>query len=168
MRRLYILFLLSSIFIIVSCNDTENSPTDINSEYLSEFQITTTKAGHKEWHLVAEKALQKGQDTLIVLFNFKLTFFENDSFKSSLVADSGLFFSNRGNLYAFKNVYVLTKDSVKLLTDSLFWNNEDKKLHAPGKIKLIRNNFILLGDDLQSNNNLDEIVIKHVEGKKEL
>jgi len=168
MRRLYILFLLSSIFIVVSCNDNKNSPTDTNSEYLSEFQITTTKAGHKEWSLVAEKALQKGQDTLIILFNFKLTFFENDSFKSNLVADSGLFFPNKGNLYAFENVHVLTKDSVKLLTDSLFWDNEDKKLHAPGKIELIRSNFILLGSDLQSNNDLDEIVIKHVEGKKKL
>ena len=156
------------ILLLVSCNNNEKMVKGKESEYLSNFTINTTRKGHKEWTLVAKKAIQIPGDSIVVIFDYDLTFFKNDSFDSYLKADSGIFYPDKGDLYAYKNVYVLTKDSIELRTDSLFWNNGEKVLHAPGEIELKQNGMLLRGKDLTSRSDLKEIVIKNVEGKEKI
>ncbi|MCD6246553.1 LPS export ABC transporter periplasmic protein LptC [candidate division WOR-3 bacterium] len=165
MKRLILLLLL---LFLASCNNDDKIVKSRESEYLTDFTINTTRKGHKEWTLLAEKAIQSPGDSMIVIFNFNLTFFKQDSFDSYLKADSGLFYPDRGDLYAYKNVFVLTKDSVELRTDSLFWNNSEKVLHAPGEILLKQSGMLLKGKDLTSRSDLKEIVIKNVEGREKI
>ncbi|NIA22905.1 MAG: LPS export ABC transporter periplasmic protein LptC [Proteobacteria bacterium] len=162
MKRL--LFLLLLLF-LVSCSN-EKVVKNKESEYLTDFTINTTRKGYKEWTLEAKKAIQNPGDSVIVIFDYNLIFFKKDSFDSYLKADSGLFYPDKGDLYAYKNVFVLTKDSVELRTDSLFWDNSEKILHAPGEILLKQNGMLLKGKDLTSRSNLREIVIKNVEGRE--
>ncbi len=167
MKRL-ILLLFALVLILVSCGKNEKTVSNTESEYLTDFTINTSRKGHKEWTLIAKRAIQIPGDSVITIFDYNLTFFKNDSFDSYLKADSGLFFPDKGNLYAFKNVFVLTKDSVTLKTDSLFWDNKQKILHAPGEIELKQNGILLKGKDLTSRSNLKEIVIKNVEGREKI
>lgn len=85
---------------------------------------------------------------------------------SVLVGDSGLICEKKGTLSVYGHVVVITEDSTKLETDSLFWNSATDKILTDEFVKITQGNDIMTGYGLEANQNLTHIkILRDISGE---
>lgn len=69
------------------------------------------------------------------------------------------------NLEARKNVYVVSRDSVKLWTEELYWDNRRQLIHTPAFVRIVSPREQLQGQGFESDQALENYRIFKVTGE---
>ena len=78
---------------------------------------------------------------------------------SSLVSDSGLIRESTEDLHAYGHVVVITEDSAKLETDSLYFDPKTNLIHTDEFVKITRDGDTLTGFGLEADRQLKGLKI---------
>lgn len=161
--RSILLFLFVIIF-ISSCQrdketDNENGGTPVYREGAEKFVLVDTKENKKNWVLRAEQA--DSYDDSILIYEVSVEFYDKEGeYYSTLTSDSGIVYSENGDMTAKGHVVVVSKDSTILKTDYLDWNNKRQKILTDDHVEITKENSIITGKGMESDPNLEHIVIK--------
>ncbi|MEJ2355444.1 MAG: LPS export ABC transporter periplasmic protein LptC, partial [candidate division WOR-3 bacterium] len=146
------------IFVLISCEDKKITETELSEESLSSFVLRNYEESQLKWKLTAEEA--KISDTTVI-YNLKLVFFyENLQPSSTLKADSGYFVQKTNDLKAMGHIFVESSDSVNLWTEELNYSEEKQKIFTDKEVKYTKENETYMGRGLESDPELEHIVIK--------
>jgi LPS export ABC transporter protein LptC len=137
----------------------EKLPKDIPKIILEKLCLTETKSGKKLWTLNAERA--GVYDEIIRVDEVTVRFYdENESEFSVLTAPRGELNTETHNILVEDSVEVLTDDSTKLYTESLFWLNDSAKILTDAYVKIVKGDgTIIEGRGLRTDPRLSRIEI---------
>ncbi len=88
------------------------------------FSVVETRAGERIWKLDAATGKYLENDSLMLLADVDMTFFEEDVPDAFLQGDSGKVQTATGSMRVWGNVYVETVDGRELEAPELFWNED--------------------------------------------
>ncbi len=148
----------------LSCNRTKENTsnkkiTTTSKEDAEKFVLVDSRGNNRNWVLRAEKANNFGDS--IKLYVLSVDFYDAEGkYNSTLTADSGVVFSPSGDMKAINNVEVTSRDSTKLKTDNLRWNNKRKKIITDDEVEITKKNSVITGKGMESDANLEHIEIK--------
>lgn len=159
-------FILLICFLIVIClanckeeDNGERLGDEIPKIILEKFSLIETKKGRKLWKLEAEMA--RVYDELIKVDSVKMRFYNKEQVEFSvLYAPGGILNTKTYNVLVGDSVVVLTNDSTKLFTDSLFWQNDSEKILTDCPVKIIKKDGVVIeGKGLRADPYLEKIEI---------
>jgi len=115
-------------------------------QVISEFGLTETSMGRKDWHMEAGKAYIYEKRNILETEVVEVTFFDEDgAVKSVLKADYARLDRNTDDMEARGNVVVTGSDGVKLETETLNWQSETRQISSDDSVTVYRNEDILTG-----------------------
>lgn len=88
------------------------------------FSVVETAAGRRLWRLDAATGTYLENDSLMVLADVEMTFYEEDAPDAFLQGDSGRVESATGSMRVWGNVHVETVDGRELAAPELYWNED--------------------------------------------
>lgn len=134
-------------------------PQQIPAITLEKFCLTETKNGHKLWVLSAEAAWV--YDEIIKIDAVKIKFYNEDHVEFSILyAPGGQLNTETHNILVGDSVYVVTDDSTKLFTDSLFWQNDSQRIVTNAAVKIMKQDgTVIEGTGLKTDPYLKKIEI---------
>ncbi len=157
--------LLICFFIWLGFNTCEK--TDIQEKLsedlphisLEQFSLTETKTGKKLWILDAQQA--RVYDEIVRVDSVKIRFFDKDQVEFSILhAPGGILNRKTHNILVGDSVFVVTNDSTKLFTDSLFWLNDSQRIVTNRHVKIVKQDSIVIeGKGLRADPYLNKIEI---------
>ena len=129
-----------------SGNLAEERTEPLPDQVISDFTITETSMGKKDWTMEAEKAYLFEKRNLLEAGVVEVTFFsEQGAVRSVLNADYGKLNRGSGDMEARGNVVVTGSDGVVLETNSLRWESGTRQIVSDDSVKVIRNEDVLTG-----------------------
>ena len=115
-------------------------------QVISEFGLTETSMGRKDWHMEAEKAYVYEKRNVLETDAVEVTFFDEDgSIRSVLKADYARLNRSTDDMEARGNVVVTGADGVKLETEVLNWQSGTRQIASDDSVTVYRNDDILSG-----------------------
>ncbi len=115
-------------------------------QIISEFSLTETSMGRKDWHMGADKAYIFEKRNILETEVLKVTFFDEDGgVRSVLKADYGKLNRNTDDMEARGNVVVTGSDGVRLETETLIWQSTTRQIVSDDSVTVYRNGDILTG-----------------------
>lgn len=137
----------------------ERLDEDLPHITLEEFSLTETKSGKKLWILDARQA--KVYDEIILVDSVRIKFFDKEEVEFSVLhAPGGILNRRTHNILVGDSVAVLTNDSTRLFTDSLFWLNDSQKIITNRHVKITKQDSIVIeGKGLRADPYLNKIEI---------
>jgi LPS export ABC transporter protein LptC len=156
------LTLLCLVAVIASCDqggDKESLGQEIPRIILEEFSLTETRQGEKVWVLQAFHA--RVFDELIHVDSIRVRFFNKSGEEFSLMqAPAGILNTRTHNVLVGDSVEVVTNDSIRLYTDSLFWMNDSELIITNRPVTIIKaDSTIIHGTGLRADPYLEKIEI---------
>jgi len=133
---------------------------------LVKFSLTETKNGKKLWTLNA--AMANVYDEIINVDTVKIKFFDEKQIEyANLNGQSGKLNTKTHNILVRDSVTLFTTDSIKLYTDSLFWQNDSQKILTNSYVKILKQDgTIIEGQGLKTTPDLKRIeVIGAIKGE---
>ncbi|HID93022.1 MAG TPA: LPS export ABC transporter periplasmic protein LptC [bacterium (Candidatus Stahlbacteria)] len=163
-----VFIILSSLLIAWSCTkEKEEAPsTSIQrpQEIVIGFNLIETTGGVRSWSITADKAIS--YEKRMIVYNPRLEFYdENGRYSSTLTSDSGIIFNETNNMKAIGNVELISKDSIVLKTDTLEWLDKERKIFAPGRVVIFKENKKVIGTGFESNPSLTQIKLRQTYGR---
>jgi LPS export ABC transporter protein LptC len=132
-----LIVLLSIVFYACEKDVEERLPKDIPKITLEKLCLTETKEGKKLWTLSADRA--GVYDEIIKVDQVMVRFYdENETEYSVLKAPRGELNMRTHNIFVEDSVVVLTSDSTRLYTESLFWLNDSAKILSDSYVKIVK------------------------------
>jgi LPS export ABC transporter protein LptC len=123
---------------------TRNQP--LPDQVISDFRITETSMGKKDWSMEAGEAYVYEKRNILEAREMEVTFFDrNGDVRSVLKADYGKINRASDDMEARGNVVVTGSDGVVLETESLMWQSRTRHIVSDDSVKIIRNEDILTG-----------------------
>ncbi len=141
------------------------------SQVINGFQLTETIMGRKSWVLNADSANTFNDRQTVELFRLTLDFYKKDSDTVLMVltADQGEINTASRDLEGRRHVVMVTRDSLRILTDDVRWNNKRRKLVTKSHVRLEKGTDWLEGDGMEAIPDRREVqLLRNVRGKKEL
>lgn len=144
--------LLAGLWALTSC--ARESPEEqvkvqegpIPDQVISDFEITETSMGKKDWTMKAEQAYLYEKRNILEARVVEVTFFdEAGSIRSVLNAEYGKLNRNTDDMEAKGDVIVTGSDGVVLETESLMWQSSTRKIVSDDSVTVIRNQDVLTG-----------------------
>jgi LPS export ABC transporter protein LptC len=115
-------------------------------QVISDFSLTETARGRKEWKMEAERAFVYEQRNLLEADTIRVTFFDGGGdARSVLTALHGKLNRNTDDMEAHGNVVVVGSDGVVLRTESLTWMAETRQIVSKDSVTVIRHEDVLTG-----------------------
>jgi LPS export ABC transporter protein LptC len=115
-------------------------------QVISQFGLTETSQGRKDWHMEAEKAYVFEKRDILETDVVEVTFFDEDgSIRSVLRADYARLNRTTDDMEARGNVVVTGSDGVRLETEALNWQSETRQIASDDSVTVYRNEDILSG-----------------------
>ena len=115
-------------------------------QVISEFDLTETSMGRKDWHMEADRAYVYERRNILETEVVEVTFFDEDgSVRSVLKADYARIDRSTDDMEAQGNVVVTGSDGVKLETETLNWQSETRQISSDDSVTVYRNDDILSG-----------------------
>lgn len=115
-------------------------------QVISEFGLTETSQGRKDWHMEAEKAYVYEKRNVLETDVVEVTFYDEDgSVRSVLKADYARLNRTTDDMEARGNVVVTGSDGVRLETETLNWQSETRKIASDDSVTVYRNDDVLSG-----------------------
>lgn len=152
--------LLTGVFIACDQEETkEYLGEGIPRIILEEFSLTETRTGEKIWILHALHA--RVFDELIYVDSIKIKFFNKEGEEFSLMrAPGGVLNTRTHNVLVGDSVEVVTNDSIRLYTDSLFWMNDSELIVTNKPVTIIKaDSTVIQGTGLRADPYLEKIEI---------
>lgn len=156
------IIVVAGLFLLSGCGEEEiQEKLDLGLPkiILEKFSLTETKRGEKLWTLDAEQA--RVYDEIIKVDSVKIRFYDKYQVEFSILyAPSGVLNTKTHNILVGDSVAVFTNDSIKLYTDSLFWQNDSQKILTDCYVKIIKqDSTIIEGNGLRADPYLKKIEI---------
>lgn len=124
--------------------DRQTKP--LPDQVISEFGLTETSQGRKDWRMEAEKAYVFEKRNILETDAVEVTFFdEAGSIRSVLKADYARLNRTTDDMEARGNVVVTGSDGVRLETEALNWQSETRQIASDDSVTVYRNDDILSG-----------------------
>jgi LPS export ABC transporter protein LptC len=115
-------------------------------QVISQFGLTETSQGRKDWHMEAVKAYVFEKRNILETDVVEVTFFDEDgSIRSVLKADYARLNRTTDDMEARGNVIVTGSDGVRLETQALNWQSETRQIASDDSVTVYRNEDILSG-----------------------
>ena len=115
-------------------------------QVISDFQITMTSMGQKDWSMKAEQAFVYEGRNILEAKDIEVTFFgQAAEVRSVLRADYGRLDRNSDDMEAKGDVVVTGSDGVVLETESLQWKSSARKIVSDDSVRVIRHQDVLTG-----------------------
>jgi LPS export ABC transporter protein LptC len=150
--RLLLALALAGLMAVGSCTREESRDIaherdePLPDQVISDFMITETSLGKKDWTMRADKAYLYEKRNVLEARVVEVAFFdENGAVRSLLNADYGKLNRNSGDMEARGEVVVTGSDGVVLETESLMWQSETRQIVSDDSVKVIRNEDVLTG-----------------------
>lgn len=118
---------------LLACGNSDPVDMDPDREpiqIVEDFTLVQSFEGYRSWRLISESAVYTEDDSLLLLFNIDLTFFEEDIPTTILRGDSGLVELNSGLMRIWGNVNAVTDDGRYLETQEIDWDDEMETFHS--------------------------------------
>jgi len=137
----------------------ERLPKDMPKIILEKLCLTETKSGQKLWTLNADRA--GVYDEIIKADEVTVRFYDDNEEESSVLnARRGELNTRTHNIFVAESVVVITSDSTKLYTDSLFWLNDSAKILTDAYVRILKGDgTIIEGKGLRTDPRLSKIEI---------
>jgi LPS export ABC transporter protein LptC len=115
-------------------------------QVISDFSITETASGKKEWNMKARRAYIYDSRNLLEAENMEVEFFDEEGrVKSRLVANAGRINRATDDMEARGDVVVTSSSGVKLETETLLWQSDTRQIMSDDSVKVVREGDILTG-----------------------
>ena len=157
--------LVISAVVAAGCS---NEPSDnvgfdkdqVPDEVFTDFVTQESDSGVVLWRLTAPKGDRFKDKQLVVLERPKIVFNdERGEARTTLTSDGGEYYENRRDLLAFGQVVVRSVEGDVLETDSLLWDNSQKKIVSRSFVKLTRGKSVVTGYGLECKEDLASVEI---------
>jgi len=166
-RKFFWIFIFVVIFSLSRCGkEKPESPRVAGKKSTAEqaienFTLTHTSKGEKEWELEADRAeIYKTEGKTIVQV-LKIKFYDQGKITSILTAREGVLHSQSGDMEVRGDVVVTSEEEgTTLKTESLRWDANRKKIVTDDLVRQERRNTIITGQGLESDPQLEKVVIK--------
>jgi len=130
-------------------------------EVFIDFVTQESDSGLTQWKLTAPKGSRFKEKKLIVLEGPTIVFYdEKGSPSTTLVSEAGEYYEGRRDMLAYGHVVVTSVDGDVLETDSLLWDNTQKKILSNSFVKLTREGDVITGYGLECKEDLRAVDIK--------
>ncbi len=132
---------------------------DIPRITLDQFSLTETKAGDRIWVLHGVHA--RVYEEVIKVDSVRIMFYNDRQEEfSRLSAPGGILNTTHRNILVGDRVAVLTNDSTKLYTDSLFWLNDSQQIMTNCPVRIIKpDSTVIEGQGLRADPYLKKIEV---------
>jgi len=130
-------------------------------EVFTDFVTQESDSGLTQWKLTALKGNRFKDKKLVVLERPTIVFYdEAGEPRTTLVSEAGEYYENRRDMLAFGHVVVTSVEGDVLETDSLLWDNTQKKILSNSFVKLTRDGDVITGYGLECKEDLRAVDIK--------
>ncbi|MGQ9464364.1 MAG: LPS export ABC transporter periplasmic protein LptC [bacterium] len=126
---------------------------------LTNFILTETQEGKKKWNLYAASAYI--YEEVINVDSVKIKFYDESEKEYALLkGNAGQLNTKTHNILVRDSVVLLTDDSTRLYTDSLFWLNNSQSIITDARVKIIKkDSTVIEGNGLKTGPDLQKIEI---------
>lgn len=125
---------------------SESVKRPLPDQVISDFSLTETAKGRKEWKMEAERAFVYEQRNILEADTIRVTFFDGKGdAQSVLTASHGKLNRNTDDMEARGDVVVIGSDGVVLRTQSLTWVKETHQIVSQDSVTVIRHEDVLTG-----------------------
>ena len=154
--------LIVGLFLWIGCQEEklqERLDDDQPKITIDTFSLTETNKGKKVYTLDAVRA--RVYDEIIKVDSVEIRFYDREEVEFSvLYAPAGILNTKTRNILVGDSVVVLTNDSTKLYTDSLFWQNDSQKILTDCPVTIIKQDgTVIEGRGLRADPYLEKIEI---------
>jgi LPS export ABC transporter protein LptC len=167
MRRLTEFFVLvAAVALAAGCSNKTSSDVGFDKgrtpdEVFSDFVTQESDSGLVQWRLTAPEGDRFKDKQLIVLEHPKIVFYdEQGKERTTLTSDAGEYYEDKRDMLAYGNVVVKSVEGDVLETDSLLWDNSQKKILSHSFVKLTRGRDVITGYGLECKQDLASVEIK--------
>ncbi len=118
---------------LLACGNSDNADMDPDREPMQtveDFTLVQSLKGDRSWRLVSEVAVYTEGDSLLLISDVDLTFFEEDIPTTILKGDSGRVELQTGLMRIWGDVNAETDDGRYLETQEIVWDNEMEIFHT--------------------------------------
>ncbi len=130
-------------------------------EVFADFVTQESDSGLVQWKLTAPKGNRFKDKKLVILENPTIVFYDElGKTRTTLVSDSGEYYEDKRDMLAFGHVVVTSVEGDVLETDSLLWDNTQKKILSNSFVKLTRGGDVVTGYGLECKEDLGTVDIK--------
>lgn len=177
-NRRFIFLMTSGICLIISgCGENENTSGELSekiSQEIISFTTNHTQAGDLKWSLIANNAIfLENHEVLITEPSVKI--YENpepsqnstDKLENSspkfitITGDNGKLDDRTKDMKIFGNVEGVN-DNGTLYTNELYWKDKEGLIYAPGKVKIVRGDSVMLGQNMTADPSLELVNMENV------
>lgn len=128
---------------------------------IENFTLAHTNQGEKEWELEADRAEIYEREGKTIVRRLKLKFYDQGEIASIITAREGEINSPSGDMQVRGNVVVNSeKEGITLKTKSLRWDARGKKILTKDFVRQEKGDTIVTGWGLESDPELEKLVIK--------
>jgi LPS export ABC transporter protein LptC len=132
---------------------------DIPNYIIQGFNLTTTEEGIKKTELKAASAQVFEMKKIILAQNLEAKNYEKDGGVTVLKADNAVINTENNSFKASGNVKIIASNGTIITTDSIFWDDVQKKVIGEGAVSIIKDKNIISGIGFQSDVDLRDIKI---------
>jgi LPS export ABC transporter protein LptC len=130
-------------------------------EVFADFVTQETDSGLVRWKLTAPKASRFKEKQLVVLDHPTILFYdEMGKVRTTLVSEAGEYSEAKRDMLAYGHVVVTSVEGDVLETDSLVWDNTQKKILSDSFVRLKRGRDVITGYGLECRDDLGTVDIK--------
>ncbi|MCD4775345.1 MAG: LPS export ABC transporter periplasmic protein LptC [Candidatus Aegiribacteria sp.] len=118
---------------LLACGNSDSADMDPDREPMQtveDFTLVQSLKGDRSWRLVSEVAIYTEGDSLLLISDVDLTFFEDDIPTTILKGDSGRVELQTGLMRIWGNVNAETDDGRYLETQEIIWDDEMEIFHS--------------------------------------
>jgi len=156
------------IFFVLSACGKEKSETgkvadrtSFPEQAIENFTLTHTSQGEKQWELEADRAEIYEREGKTIVQRLKIKFYDRGKITSILTASEGELYSQSSDMEVRGNVVVTSEqEKATLRTESLKWDSKRDKIVTDDWVRQERNNTIVTGQGLESDPELEKVIIK--------
>lgn len=154
--------LVVGLFLLAGCQEDklqDRLDDDQPKIIIDTFSLTETNKGKKVYTLDAVRA--RVYDEIIKVDSVEIRFYDKEEVEFSvLCAPAGILNTKTRNILVGDSVVVLTNDSTKLYTDSLFWQNDSQKILTDCPVTIMKQDgTVIEGRGLRADPYLEKIEI---------
>ncbi|MFQ6103130.1 MAG: LPS export ABC transporter periplasmic protein LptC [Candidatus Glassbacteria bacterium] len=157
----------------VACSDrstteviTQQEGAELPDQIITGFSITITDEGVKKTQVEAAKAFVFEERDEIAARDLHMKFYNSSGeYFSQLWSDSGTIDMESNNMHAIGNVVVLTNDSLRLETETLYWDEEKEEISTEDSVVFYQEDKTVRGVGLYSDPGLEDVVILSPTGR---
>ena len=138
--------------LIIGCADDQadqvavERDSPIPDQVITDFDITETSMGKKDWNMRAQKAFLYDKRNVLEAQAVEITFFgEEGEIRSVLKADFGRLNRASDDMEARGHVVITGSDGVVLETESVKWLSDTRKIVSDDSVRVIRDDDVLTG-----------------------